>query len=84
MMGEAASSLDIPIIKDTLGVIALTERETGPLASQKQYPCIRCGACVEACPMFLNPSWLGLLAAAWGLVGVWVLRRRGQATSRLS
>ena len=24
--------------------------------------CIRCGYCVDACPIFLNPSELGLLA----------------------
>ncbi len=62
MMGEAVSSLDIPIIKGTLGIIALTERETGKLASQKEYPCIRCASCLEACPLYLNPSQLGLLA----------------------
>jgi electron transport complex protein RnfC len=27
-----------------------------------EYPCIRCGYCVDACPIFLNPSQLGLLA----------------------
>ena len=26
------------------------------------YPCIHCARCVEACPLFLNPSQLGLLA----------------------
>ena len=26
------------------------------------YPCIRCGYCVDACPIFLNPSQLGMLA----------------------
>ena len=62
MMGAAASSLDIPVLKDTLGVIALTEQETGRLESRPEYPCIRCAVCVEACPMFLNPSQLGLLA----------------------
>jgi electron transport complex protein RnfC len=62
MMGTAASSLDIPITKGSTGVIALTERATGPVATRTQYPCIRCGHCVEACPMFLNPSQLGLLA----------------------
>ncbi|MDA1014824.1 MAG: electron transport complex subunit RsxC [Planctomycetota bacterium] len=62
MMGQALSSLDIPVMKDTLGVVALTERETGPLATRKEYACIRCAACVDACPMFLNPSQLGLLA----------------------
>ncbi len=62
MMGQAVSTLDIPITKGTTGVIALTRRETKGLAEPKQYPCIRCGYCVEACPIFLNPSQLGLLA----------------------
>jgi electron transport complex protein RnfC len=29
---------------------------------EKIYPCIKCGACVDACPIFLNPSKLGILA----------------------
>lgn len=62
MMGQAVSSLDIPIIKDTLGVIALAERQTGRLAAHREYPCIRCASCLDACPLFLNPSQLGLLA----------------------
>ncbi len=66
MMGATASSLDIPITKGSTGVIAFTQRETGglggSLSSQKQYPCIRCGYCVDACPLFLNPSHLGMLA----------------------
>jgi electron transport complex protein RnfC len=53
--------LDIPVTKGTTGVIAFTSRETGSAAGQ-QHPCIRCGYCVEACPLFLNPSQLGLLA----------------------
>ncbi len=62
MMGQAASSLDIPVTKGTTGVIAFTRREVNYLSKQKQYPCIRCGYCVDACPIFLNPSQLGLLA----------------------
>ena len=62
MMGNAASSLDIPITKGTTGVIAFTERETGPIIARKQFPCIGCGYCVDACPKFLNPSKLALLA----------------------
>ncbi len=61
MMGQAASSLEIPLTKGTSGVTAFTdsaaERTHSPV-----YPCIRCGYCLEACPMFLNPSELGLLA----------------------
>ena len=62
MMGQAASSLDIPVTKGTTGVIAFTERETGHVGIQQEYPCIRCGYCVEACPLFLDPSRLGILA----------------------
>lgn len=62
MMGAAASSLEISITKGTSGVTAFTdsaaERTHSPI-----YPCIRCGYCVDACPMFLDPSVLGRLAA---------------------
>lgn len=61
MMGQAASSLDIPITKGTSGVVAFTE-EAAAATHSKVYPCIRCGYCVDACPMFLDPSTLGLLA----------------------
>lgn len=62
MMGTTASSLDIPITKGSTGVIVLTEQETKAVASRREYPCIHCGYCVDACPLFLNPSQLGLLA----------------------
>ena len=62
MMGTTASSLDIPVTKGTTGVIVLTENETGVMQHRHEYPCIRCGACLDACPLFLNPSLLGVLA----------------------
>jgi electron transport complex protein RnfC len=62
MMGQAVSSLDIPVTKGTTGIIAFTASQTGHLDDTRIYPCIRCGYCVEACPIFLNPSQLGLLA----------------------
>lgn len=62
MMGAAVSSLDIPVTKGTSGIIAFTEAETGPVVGVQEYPCIHCARCVEACPIFLNPSQLGLLA----------------------
>lgn len=60
MMGQALSSLDIPITKGTSGFVAFTSQETG--RRPEEYPCIRCAYCVDACPIFLNPSQLGLLA----------------------
>ncbi len=63
MMGPAVSNLDIPITKGTSGITAFTTTETGEATGhQKVYPCIHCARCVEACPLFLNPSQLGLLA----------------------
>ncbi|MDZ7783873.1 MAG: 4Fe-4S dicluster domain-containing protein [Halioglobus sp.] len=60
MMGAALPSLDLPITKGTSGFIAFTSRETG--RRPPVYPCINCGYCVDACPLFLNPAHLGLLA----------------------
>jgi electron transport complex protein RnfC len=62
MMGTTASSLDIPITKGSTGVIAFTQRESGLMTTRPEFPCIRCSYCVDACPLFLNPSQLGLLA----------------------
>ena len=63
MMGPAVSNLDIPITKGTSGVTAFTTGEIHESTGHKTvYPCIHCARCVEACPIFLNPSQLGLLA----------------------
>ncbi|MBT3783947.1 electron transport complex subunit RsxC, partial [bacterium] len=59
MMGMVQKSLDVPITKGTSGILALTDREVHEL---KTYKCVRCARCIEACPAFLNPSQLGLLA----------------------
>jgi electron transport complex protein RnfC len=56
MMGQAVSNLDAPVIKGTTGVVVLRKDET---REAKSYPCIHCGRCLEACPVFLNPSLLG-------------------------
>jgi electron transport complex protein RnfC len=61
MMGAAAPSLDISITKGTSGVVAFTDTEA-ERTHGKVYPCIRCGYCVDACPILLNPSQLGILA----------------------
>jgi electron transport complex protein RnfC len=60
MMGVSVSNLDISIVKGTSGVVVFTQRDISK--SSKIYPCIKCGACVDACPLSLNPSQLGILA----------------------
>ncbi|MBE5801177.1 MAG: electron transport complex subunit RsxC [Clostridiales bacterium] len=52
MMGMAISRQDIPITKGCSGIVAL--ETVSSLA--KESPCIRCGRCVEACPMLLSPA----------------------------
>lgn len=59
MMGLAQANLDAPVTKGTTGVVVLARSET---RSARVYPCIHCGRCLEACPVFLNPSLLGDLA----------------------
>ncbi|MDA8101019.1 MAG: electron transport complex subunit RsxC [Nitrospiraceae bacterium] len=57
MMGMSQHSLDVPVIKGTSGILVLPRAEV----STKPYgPCIRCARCIDACPMMLQPSLLGL------------------------
>jgi electron transport complex protein RnfC len=61
MMGAPQPDLDAPIIKGTTGVVVLTTADSKP---RRTYPCIQCGHCLDACPVFLNPQLLGQLAQA--------------------
>ena len=49
------------MIKNTNAILALDKKE-GDLPSESA--CIRCGRCVEACPMLLVPSELNRLVMA--------------------
>lgn len=62
MMGNTVSSLDVPVTKGMSGLVVLPETEADSKA-ERIHACIRCGYCVEACPVGLNPSDLGKLAA---------------------
>jgi len=52
MMGNAVPSLDVPIQKNTSGVILMTREET---AADEEGPCIRCGRCIRNCAAKLSP-----------------------------
>lgn len=57
MMGLAQYSLDTPVIKTTSGALFLSEKEAQ--AAQDAF-CIRCGRCVEACPLGFMPCMIAL------------------------
>jgi len=58
MMGFAQSTVDVPVIKGTSGILFLSKKDVN---YRKESACIHCGRCVEACPMGLNPSMLSIL-----------------------
>ena len=59
MMGAPQQNFDAPILKGTSGILCLTEDQ---VEFRREYACIRCANCLDACPMFLNPSAMGMLA----------------------
>lgn len=61
MMGFAVSTLNIPVTKTTAGALFLTKDE---IAAQDYGPCIRCGFCLDACPMGLEPNNIGIYVEA--------------------
>jgi len=52
MMGSAVASLDVPIQKNTSGIILMTKEET---FMDAETPCIRCGRCIRRCSCRLSP-----------------------------
>lgn len=63
MMGVSVASMDVPVTKGVNCILVLTEEEEKAELPQKIYPCIKCARCLEACPIHLNPSRLGILGA---------------------
>lgn len=55
MMGKAVSNLDAPAVKGMSGILVLPEAQS---RRPSVYPCIKCGKCMEACPMGLEPYLL--------------------------
>ncbi len=53
MMGLSMADLEVPIVKVTSGFVFLSRKEIGSVVPS---PCIRCGRCVMACPLRLQPG----------------------------
>ena len=55
MMGFAQSDLSVPVIKATNSILCLLKDENG---AAENPVCLRCGKCVNVCPMKLQPLYL--------------------------
>ena len=55
MMGICATSFEAPNIKGTSGVLFFTEEED---RHEDEPHCIRCGKCIQVCPMRLEPVFM--------------------------
>ena len=53
MMGNAISSVKEPIVKTTGAITVMNVKDS---ATRAETPCIHCGRCVAACPLYLNPT----------------------------
>lgn len=60
MMGLAQYTFDVPIIKGTSAVLVFGKKD---IKSYPLQPCIRCGKCINACPMGLYPGRLADLVS---------------------
>jgi electron transport complex protein RnfC len=74
MMGFAVGTLDVPVTKGTSGITVLTRDDVRRAA---RTACIRCGRCVDVCPLHLVPTRLALAAQA----ADWDLARRYHLTA---
>jgi electron transport complex protein RnfC len=71
MMGIAQYSLDAPVVKATSGIVILSAKE---ISFSEPNPCLRCGKCLDVCPIGLAPGQIALaieygnfnLARDWG------------------
>ena len=61
MMGKSIMSAEATSVKGMSGILVLPEKQAH---RNNVYPCIRCGKCVDACPMGLEPYLIASATAA--------------------
>lgn len=60
MMGVAQYDFSAPVMKATSGILVLTEDE---INEHEETPCLRCGKCIDVCPLNLIPTKLARLSS---------------------
>jgi electron transport complex protein RnfC len=64
MMGFELKDLQVPMMKGSNGIIAIDTDQTQPME------CIKCGRCVDVCPMELSPLYFAKYADAQNWQGM--------------
>jgi electron transport complex protein RnfC len=59
MMGVSQFDMAAPIMKATSGILVLTKDEVN---AHPETPCLKCGKCIEVCPLGLTPTKLARLS----------------------
>ncbi len=57
MTGFAQSSLEVPVVKGTTGIIVMMPED---LREDDYRPCIKCEQCIEHCPVRLYPNFISM------------------------
>lgn len=57
MMGFALNLLDVPVTKGTSGIVCLSKDD---VRRAEETACVRCGRCVDVCPLRLVPTKIAL------------------------
>lgn len=64
MMGFTLGTLDVPVTKGTSGVTVLSRDE---IRKTEETTCVRCGRCVDVCPLRLVPTRIALASRSGNL-----------------
>ena len=59
MTGRALPALSVPVLKKSRAILGLPNEVAKPESIE---PCIRCGRCVESCPVSISPAMITLAA----------------------
>ncbi len=70
MTGWAQSEAKATVVKGTSGIVVLT---SDVVEMGEETECVRCGKCIEACPMFLSPNFIVQAAkrGQWDKAEMW-------------
>lgn len=74
MMGKTVFTADIPVVKGSSGIVVIKKESQNKV---REYNCVRCAKCVDACPTFLEPTTIVKLAKR----GLWEEAERNNVLS---